>query len=188
MRSTHTHIADTLLQHPACSFVPSMPVKMRGSPASSAREARTMASEVVCEVVQNDRVRPWGAIAARIQNSLVTPRPQHSDTKDIQAAVSLDGTESVSLQVALNHRKQLTHLLGTAGIDPNAADADGDRRPLHWAAARGHNECLQLLLKHGADAKLEDAAGRKPIDLAIELGQADARLLLQAWGIERLTD
>ena len=65
----------------------------------------------------------------------------------------MEGTESVSLQVVLNHRKQLARLLGTAGIDPNAADADGDRRPLHWAAARGHNKCLELLLKHGADPK-----------------------------------
>ena len=99
---------------------PSMPVKMRGSPASSAREARTsMASEVVCEVVQSDRVRPWGAIAARIQNSLVTPRPQHSDTKDIQAAVSLDDWRRGGHRVGLS--------AGSAQSPETAGALAGDR-------------------------------------------------------------
>lgn len=38
--------------------------------------------------------------------------------------------------------------------------------PGHFAAEQGHLEMLQLLFYYGADLKVEDISGEKPIDLA----------------------
>lgn len=66
---------------------------------------------------------------------------------------------AASLQAALGHAMQLKHYLYLSTATPNARDRDGDRTPLHWAAARGHLRCAQLLIKKGADLDATDADG-----------------------------
>ena len=72
----------------------------------------------------------------------------------------------------------MKRLLSTA-YDPNARDVDGDRVPLHWAAARGEVRCIELLLAAGADARICDAEGRTPAGLALVTGQITAYNLLE---------
>ena len=56
-------------------------------------------------------------------------------------------------------------------VDVNRKDRDGDRTPLHWAAARGSIHCLNLLLQFGADCGVLDASGMTPAALALSYGQ-----------------
>ena len=57
-------------------------------------------------------------------------------------------------------------------------DADGDRYPLHWAAARGEARCAELLLGAGADASVKDAVGKTAAAVALALRQHATYALL----------
>ena len=54
----------------------------------------------------------------------------------------------LSINAGINQVGALRVLLRTS--DPNVRDPDGERVPLHWAAARGHSRCAMALLKAGA--------------------------------------
>lgn len=41
--------------------------------------------------------------------------------------------------------------------------------PLHLATRKGHKECVQILLNHGADVLAEDMGGKLPLDIAEDL-------------------
>ena len=77
-----------------------------------------------------------------------------------------EGLEGLSLMVALNDIRQLKKLVAASNLDVNKRDADGDRVPLHWAAARGRTRCLCLLLESGADTSVLDSHGNTPARLA----------------------
>ena len=83
-----------------------------------------------------------------------------------------EGMDGCSLMAALNQPKRLRYVLKSAS--PNQRDSDGDRTPLHWAAARGHVKCIQHLIKAGGSVSALDAAGRTPGSLALELRQGEA--------------
>ena len=66
--------------------------------------------------------------------------------------------------------------------DPNARDPDGDRVPLHWAAARGHTKCAMVLLRAGADPQLtERASGLTCSELADERGHTQLAICLRGF-------
>ena len=130
-------------------------------------------------------VVPEGLIAELNISELSTPGSanlrlfgsrQHNDPKAV-----FEGLEGASLQAALNHFSQLKPLLAGGCGDVNMRDGDGDRCPIHWAAARGHLNCLKMLLHAGADACIMDASGRTAEQLAATFGQEEARLLLAEW-------
>ena len=97
----------------------------------------------------------------------------HKDPKQVTGEV-----KGLSLCVASNQLSQVRELLNL-GHDVNTVDADGDRAPLHWAAARGHRECIDLLLKAGADKTARDAEGRTPSELAVECDRSAIHDLLK---------
>ena len=97
----------------------------------------------------------------------------HKDPKQVTGEV-----KGLSLCVASNQLSQVRELLNL-GHDVNTVDADGDRTPLHWAAARGHRECIDLLLKAGADKTARDAEGRTPSELAVECDRSAIHDLLK---------
>lgn len=76
-----------------------------------------------------------------------------------------------SVHSALNHPRALEECLKRTGVSPaeiaNKIDPDGDRRPLHWAAARGHTQCVQLLLEAGADPQALDVHGATAAQLGM---------------------
>jgi len=53
-----------------------------------------------------------------------------------------------------------------ARADPDAVESDDGTTALHSAAAAGHQTVVALLLRHGAEAGVRDAAGQTPCDLA----------------------
>jgi len=64
--------------------------------------------------------------------------------------------------------------------DPNKRDPDGERTPLHWAAARGHSRCAVVLLKAGADpAQRERSSGLTCARLAAAHGHERLATLLE---------
>ena len=77
---------------------------------------------------------------------------------------------------------QLKRVLTATPDVASAVDADGDRTPLHWAAARGNLRCIQLLLDGGADLAARDAHGRTAQALALALNQHAAHDVLAAEG------
>jgi ankyrin repeat protein len=65
----------------------------------------------------------------------------HHDPKRV-----FEGLDGLSLMCALGETGQVRTLLA-GGHAPDRRDADGDRVPLHWAAARGEIKCIEMLLK-----------------------------------------
>ena len=109
-------------------------------------------------------------------------RPKNNDPKAM-----FEGLDGASVQAGLNHVNQLAVLLQRSPGAANVRDADGDRRPLHWAAARGHVRCVQLLLRAGADTRAVDADGCTAADLARKCGQEDVRRAIDAWFFDNST-
>jgi ankyrin repeat protein len=78
--------------------------------------------------------------------------------------------QGLSLRVAFNQVTQVKSFIAL-GHNVNEFDVDGDRTPLHWAAARGFRRCVVLLLEAGADKTARDAQGRTPAELALDCDQ-----------------
>ncbi|XP_046988480.1 ankyrin-1-like [Schistocerca americana] len=68
----------------------------------------------------------------------------------------------------------------TAGVDPNARDANGDT-PLHAVAAAGCPGAAEALVEAGADVDAADSSGSTPLHYAVRVGNLGvARVLLAA--------
>jgi len=56
-------------------------------------------------------------------------------------------------------------LLEKDGVDPNSRDKNG-QTPLLWAAWKGHDVVMKLLLENNVDVGVEDNYGYKALQLA----------------------
>ena len=70
---------------------------------------------------------------------------------------------------------QMCELLLQKGATVNHSDKR-DRRPLHWAASRDHDDVARLLLRRGADLDPADKDGFTPLHAAAAAG---AQLVVQ---------
>jgi ankyrin repeat protein len=71
--------------------------------------------------------------------------------------------------------------------DPSLANPnDSQTSPLHEAARGGHAEVVRLLLDHGADSTFRDCAGKTPLEIAAERGDAGVVDLLTRAGAPSL--
>ena len=70
-------------------------------------------------------------------------------------------------KAAANNSPSLLSALLKSGVSPNASDEKAGKTPLHWAAEKGHFECVEILLKHGA-ITTKDASGRLPSDYTVD--------------------
>jgi ankyrin repeat protein len=87
---------------------------------------------------------------------------------------------ALSVHSAIGQTQSLKSVLRmTTPSSPNRRDNDGDRVPLHWAAARGHMPCVEMLLQAGADANVPDASGATPLELAERCGHETVAFLLR---------
>jgi len=89
----------------------------------------------------------------------------HNDKKQVTEQL-----QGLSLRVAFNQVTQVKSFIAL-GHNVNEFDVDGDRTPLHWAAARGFRRCVVILLEAGADKTARDAQGRTPAELALDCDQ-----------------
>ena len=65
-------------------------------------------------------------------------------------------------------------------LDPRVANARSVNRtrPMHWAAAYGNIEIIQLLLEHGADVSASTVKGATPLMMAAAGGHIEAVRIL----------
>ncbi|CAN0360056.1 unnamed protein product [Lampetra planeri] len=61
-------------------------------------------------------------------------------------------------------------LLARKAASPTKLDSEG-RSAFHMAAARGYEECLDVILFHGVDIMATDAAGQTAVHLSAKYGQ-----------------
>jgi len=108
----------------------------------------------------------------------LTYGPAEVDPKPMSGAMMHD---ALSLHCALNQPRELKKILDKAlgtHANPNRLDKDRDRRPLHWAAARGAIECCRLLIDAGANVTFKDKDNRTAADLALLCNQRAVYKLL----------
>lgn len=80
---------------------------------------------------------------------------------------------------------QLLVMLLKHGANPNIGSAEGDATPLHFAAAAGHKDAVETLIKSGCKPCPLDSSGQTPADHArkagrFEIAQALDSLMLPA--------
>ena len=81
-------------------------------------------------------------------------------------SAAVDGNEPLAVRLLLRR-----------GANPDLQDGDGDRYPLHWAAAFGdYSECAELLVQVGASLDALDAHGRTPLQFARSFDTTLSRL------------
>ena len=85
-----------------------------------------------------------------------------------------------------NNKELVAKILEENGVDVNKGDYDG-RRALHIATDDKHYDCVELLVKHGADCNVKDRWGKSPIDKARELND-DTLLKLFGVSDDKSTD
>ncbi|XP_055972252.1 ankyrin repeat domain-containing protein 42 [Sorex fumeus] len=74
--------------------------------------------------------------------------------------------------------EMLKKLIEDGIININERD-NNESTPMHKAAGQGHIECLQWMIKMGADSNITDKAGEKPSDVAKRFAQLAAVKLLE---------
>ncbi|XP_027263453.1 ankyrin repeat domain-containing protein 42 isoform X2 [Cricetulus griseus] len=74
--------------------------------------------------------------------------------------------------------EMLKKLIGDGVINLNERDDDGST-PMHKAAGQGHIECLQWLIKMGANSDITNKAGERPSDVAKRFAHLAAVKLLE---------
>ena len=74
---------------------------------------------------------------------------------------------------------EIVRLLLAKGADPNAKSQSGGT-PLHTAAFTGERAVLDLLLGHGADARVRNVQGKSAADIARERGNTEIANVLAA--------
>ena len=85
--------------------------------------------------------------------------------------------------VADNDVDELTRIMHKEEIDVNHQSPSG-LTALHYAAAEGSFECLQLLIEYGAEVELVDLQGCSALDFAVRGGHFDCASFLIKAGAE----
>ena len=108
-------------------------------------------------------IRGKVGVALLVAGHDVNAREEHDNRGERRhktpLSAAVDGNEPLAVRLLLRR-----------GANPDLADGDGDRFPLHWAAANGHKECIQVLVSFDADTRVQDKKGRTPLTIAVQRG------------------
>jgi ankyrin repeat protein len=74
-------------------------------------------------------------------------------------------------------------LLDTGKFEADSKENNG-RTPLSWAAGKGHEAVVRLLLKNGAEPESKDSMDRTPIWWASQYKNGAVKLLLAVDGVD----
>nr|XP_061790407.1 ankyrin repeat domain-containing protein 24-like [Nerophis lumbriciformis] len=81
--------------------------------------------------------------------------------------------------VEQNEAEKMSALILKKGLSPTKLDAEG-KSAFHLCVSRGHVDCLEVIIAHGADLNVTDGAGFGALHLAAKNGQAEClKRLLQ---------
>jgi len=89
------------------------------------------------------------------------------------------GVTSLAVASFFGHEAAVACLL-RSGANVAICDAQAKRTPLHLAVVGGSAPVAALLLQHGAQVDMVDAAGRTPMNEATDAGDPDLLKLFQA--------
>ena len=93
---------------------------------------------------------------------------------------SFDWVGMTALQWAARYNlTYVIHKLLQRGADVNKRDRNHGLTALHYSAMYNKIGAIRLLLENGASTTIKDNEGRTPIDVARELNNQEAVLLLQ---------
>lgn len=143
-------------------------------PTAAATTAEDAAVDRIDEVEASDSTDSTATSELSWQLTVTWRRRNSGDVKIADPS----STTILGLQVALGNASQVNSLLKLRA-DPSARDQDGDRTPLHWAAARCRVGTVSMLVDAGADSKLCDAGGRTPAELARRFGSHSIAMYLE---------
>ncbi len=89
--------------------------------------------------------------------------------------------EPLTYHTILGHRAQVETILRSRAIIPAQAE---EMTPLHWAAARGHSDIIELLLNAQAQINAQDENEMRPLHLAAQNGHTNLIPLLIQHGAD----
>lgn len=75
----------------------------------------------------------------------------------------------------------LITLLINSGADLNIISSEGDLTPIHFAAAAGHKEVVDVLIRNGCNPTMMDSNGETPADHARKAGHVEIAAMLAAY-------
>jgi hypothetical protein len=75
----------------------------------------------------------------------------------------------------------LITLLLNKGGDPNILSSEGDLTPMHFAAAGGYKEVVEVLIRNGSNPCQMDVTGDTPADHARKAGHVEVAAMLDAY-------
>ena len=115
----------------------------------------------------------------------ITKEPHQNGAEELKRTRSVSFQPEIVLFAAVvdNDTEILRNLVDMEKVNINQKSPSG-LTAMHYAAAEGSCECLQVLLEYGAHVNTVDSEGCSPLDFAVRGGHFDCAALLIQSGAE----
>lgn len=109
-----------------------------------------------------------------------------STKSELLSELNWSGYSGLSLlhHACFSNNMALITLLLNNGADANILSAEGDLTPLHFAAAAGHKDVVDALIRQGCNPIALDCNNETPADHARRTGHVEIAAMLQAYNDE----
>lgn len=125
----------------------------------------------------------WAAVRGSLECMTALLRHDQTDAK----VVDSKGYSLCHVAAQYGQTEILYHAFMKYNLDVDAPDVDG-RTPLHWAAYKGHRDCVKLLIMTGADVMRVDTEGCSALHWASIKGHTEACMALLQGGSEDMLE
>lgn len=159
--------AMTIINDPRCGPMKRILIE-DDDPFWSHTYLRYMVSPLLCTVVKN-RLEIFTLILMCIKVV----------SSSMREPLEMESEALLRTAAALGRVEFLRHLI-SYGLDINSKVSCPKRVPLHYAALKGHLECVALLIASKAVINAQDADGFRPLHLAAERGHFEVVKLLRS--------